>query len=98
MPVENLLSSICESLVNVPPICQEILNITPSEGSNFGTLMLICFLILIMTVLAFYYLRRSLRREMQEKVQKDATIMIQQYSALKNERTDFADSADNLDL
>jgi len=88
-PVKNVFEAVCESFTKAPGVCHHFLSsvkTVTNHTATVGVMLGILFFIVGVALIIFFFFRRSLKIEMKDKIQKDVTIMLEQYRALKDEK------------
>ena len=87
--MQNVFEAVCGSFTNAPAVCQHFLRTTTTISNHSSTVLvmigILCFIVGVALVI-FCFFRKALKQEMRDKVQKDVTIMLEQYRALKDEK------------
>jgi len=88
-PVKNVFETVCGSFKNAPSVCQHFLRSVTTVNNHSSTvavMIVILCIIVGVALVVFCFFRRSLKREMQSRIQKDVSIMLEQYRALKDKK------------
>ena len=84
-----MFEAVCGSFTNAPAVCQSVIRTTTTISNHSTTVLvmigILCFIVGVALVI-FCFFRKALKQEMKDKVQKDVSIMLEQYRALKDER------------
>ena len=88
-PVKSVFDAICESMSHPPSVCGIEHHGTGSHVSGIVIIGLLIFLVVFVLVIFCCY-RRRLRMEMHDQVKRDVTIMMEQYNALQDDRSNLA--------
>mmetsp|Transcript_10367 Transcript_10367/g.11801 ORF Transcript_10367/g.11801 Transcript_10367/m.11801 type:complete len:471 (-) Transcript_10367:137-1549(-) len=93
LPVTNVVEAICEDFSPMPAPCVEILNRKksdvifdePEDVDLFGIVLWITFIAAIFLVLALFFYRRWIRRELMRDLNNQLNARISEYMAMQDE-------------
>lgn len=94
-PAKGVFEAICESFSDMPPACRQALHMPAIYNVSSAPLIIgVVIFIVVFVLIVFCCYRRVLRKEMYNQIQKDVSVMVQQYAALQSSTTSRANYAD----
>jgi len=88
-PVKNVFEAVCESFTKAPGVCHHFLRsveTVTNHSATVGVMLGVLFFVVGVALIIFFFFRRSLKIEMKDRIQKDVSIMLEQYKALRDEK------------
>lgn len=88
---KGVFEAICESFENMPTVCRQALHMPAIYSVSSAPLIIgLVIFVVVFVLIIFCCYRRVLRKEMHSQIQKDVSVMMQQYAALQSSTTSRA--------